>query len=313
MNEIYRFESVKKYYLASRRGLLEMALRKKPVYVHALEDFSFSLETGKVTAMVGESGSGKTTIGKIMATIENPTSGSVYFKGTKVSSKDYPRIRKDLSMVFQNPATSLNPRMRISELMSEPLGNFDKDKVEESLQSVGLSFDEVRNKQPKELSGGQIQRIAIARALVKHPDLIILDEPTSALDESMQAQILNILIDIQEQFHLTYIFITHNISVAKYLADTISVLYAGKLVENGPAQKILSAPQHPYTQLLIKSVPTVSSREISAPTGDVPSLINPPTGCRFHTRCPFVMEKCRQEEPPLVVRDEVEVACWLDA
>lgn len=311
MNEIYRFEGVTKFYLGKKRGLLESIFKEKPVYVHALDGISLSIESGKVLALVGESGSGKTTIGKIMATIEAPTSGKIFFKEKEVSKEIYSEVRDNLSMVFQNPATSLNPRMRIRELISEPLGNFDEKKVTESLSSVGLSFEEIKDKQPRELSGGQIQRIAIARALVKHPELIILDEPTSSLDESVQAQILNILVEIQEEYNLTYLFITHNISVAKYLADDIVVLYAGKIVEKGAASGILSNPMHPYTQLLLKSVPSVDTKEIIAPTGDVPSLIDPPAGCRFHTRCPFVMDKCKVEEPPLEPVKEELVACWL--
>lgn len=311
MNEIYRFENVKKYYLAKKLGLIESIFREKPQYVKALDGVTFTLEQGKILAVVGESGSGKTTIGKIMATIESQTSGSVFFNDNEVGKSTYGKIRKSISMVFQNPSTSLNPRMRIKDLIAEPIGKLDEDRATAALKDVGLSYMELKDKQPRELSGGQIQRIAIARALIKHPDLIILDEPTSALDESVQAQVLNILVDLQERYHLSYLFITHNMTVAKYIADKIMVLYAGKMVEYGEAKDILINPQHPYSQLLLSSVPTLETTKIEAPVGDVPSLINPPPGCRFHTRCPQVMDRCRSEEPKLITTKNGLVACWL--
>lgn len=311
MSDIYRFDSVKKYYLAKKLGLIESLFREKPVYVKALDNVSFRLESGAILAVVGESGSGKTTIGKIMATIETQTSGSVFFKDSLVEKATYPKVRGSISMVFQNPSTSLNPRMQVKALIAEPLGKLDEKEATAALNDVGLSYEELKDKQPRELSGGQIQRIAIARALIKHPDLIILDEPTSALDESVQAQVLNILADIQEKYNLSYLFITHDMSVAKYIADQILVLYAGKMVEYGVASEILANPQHPYSQLLISSVPRLESAGVEAPTGDVPSLINPPPGCRFHTRCPHVMDKCKIEEPKLIETKGGRVACWL--
>jgi peptide/nickel transport system ATP-binding protein len=176
---------------------------------------------------------------------------------------------------------------------------------------VGMDYDEIANKEPKELSGGQIQRIAIARSLIKAPDVLVLDEPTSALDESIQAQILDLLLDIQKQSDLTYLFITHNMGVAKYVADDIAVIYAGKLVEYGPVKKVMETPKHPYTQLLIASVPDFEKKELQSPIGDVPSLINIPKGCRFSDRCPRVMDICRQREPEFRDVDGVKVLCWL--
>ena len=184
--------------------LLDVIFRRKPVYVKALDNVSIEIEKGKILGVVGESGSGKTTLGKLISTIEMPTEGEMFFEEDKITKKNLSLVRKHTSMVFQNPYTSVNPRMKIKSLVSEPLGKFDPEKVKEVLSLVGLDYDEIKNKEPKEMSGGQIQRIAIARALIKAPDLLILDEPTSALDESIQAQILDLLLDIQAQYNLTY-------------------------------------------------------------------------------------------------------------
>lgn len=311
MSEIYEFKEVKKYYLAEKRQLLDVLFRKKIIYVKALDDVNLKLDAGTILSVVGESGSGKTTLGKIMATIENVTDGKLYFEGKEITKKNVSDVRDNISMVFQNPSTSVNPRMRIKDLVSEPLRRFDEEAVKEVLESVGLNYNDSKNKEPRELSGGQIQRIAIARALIKRPKLLVLDEPTSALDESIQAQMLNLLIDLQKKYGLTYVFITHNIGVAKYISDTIMVIYAGKIVEYGNTKDVMEKPQHPYTQLLIASVPSFGSKVVASPVGDVPSLINPPAGCRFHDRCPFVMEICKTREPPFVDVKGVKVLCWL--
>jgi len=311
MSEIYEFKEVKKYYLAEKRQLLDVLFRKKIIYVKALDDVNLKLDAGTILSVVGESGSGKTTLGKIMATIENVTDGKLYFEGKEITKKNVSDVRDNISMVFQNPSTSVNPRMRIKDLVSEPLRRFDEEAVKEVLESVGLNYNDSKNKEPRELSGGQIQRIAIARALIKRPKLLVLDEPTSALDESIQAQMLNLLIDLQKKYGLTFVFITHNIGVAKYISDTIMVIYAGKIVEYGNTKDVMEKPQHPYTQLLIASVPSFGSKVVASPVGDVPSLINPPAGCRFHDRCPFVMEICKTREPPFVDVKGVKVLCWL--
>jgi len=311
MSEIIRLDNVEKYYLAQKRGLVDTIIKVPKIFVKALDGVSISISQGSVVAIVGESGSGKTTLGKIITTLENPTRGEVFFEGIKVEKKNYVEIRKKLDMVFQNPGTSLNPKMKIKDIVSEPLGHFDEKKVSDVINEVGLSYNEVKNKQPREMSGGQVQRVAVAKALMKQPNLLVLDEPTSALDESIQAQVLNLLVDIQEKFKLTYLFITHNILVAKYISDFITVLYAGKIVEYGPTEYVLSKPLHPYTQLLLSSVPTTDTREVKPPIGDVPSLINLPSGCRFHPRCPFVMEVCKTKDPPLRNNGNNQVACWL--
>ena len=311
MSDIIALNNIKKYYLTQELQLLDVLFRRKPVYVKALDNISITVEQGTILGIVGESGSGKTTMGKIISTLEIPTEGELLFKGDQITKKNLNSVRKNTSMVFQNPFTSVNPRMKIKQLVSEPLGKFNPEKVKEVLSLVGLDYDEVKNKEPRELSGGQIQRIAIARAVIKAPELLILDEPTSALDESIQAQILDLLLDIQSQYKLTYIFITHNIGVAKYMTDKIAVTYAGKIFEYGDTKKILENPKHPYTQLLIASVPDFEKKELQSPVGDVPSLINIPPGCKFSNRCPKVMDICKTTEPEFRDVDGVKVLCWL--
>ncbi len=311
MNDIIVLSNIKRYYATEKKQLLDVIFRKKISFVKALDDVSLDIQAGTIVAVVGESGSGKTTLGKIISTIEKPDSGDIYFENTKITKKNINLIRKNTSMVFQNPFTSLNPRMKIKSIVSEPLGKFSEKDVRNSLSLVGLDYDEIKNKEPRELSGGQIQRVAIARALIKTPKLLILDEPTSALDESIQAQILDLLLDIQSKYNLSYMFITHNIGVAKYISDKIVVVYAGKIVEYGDTKKVIENPRHPYTQLLISSVPNFNNKELKPPTGDVPSLINLPKGCRFSDRCPKVMDICKSQEPKFVDVDGVKVLCWL--
>ena len=333
MSEICRLENVEEYYLAQKRGFIDAMVGVPKIFVKALDGVTISIPRDKVVAIVGESGSGKTTMGKVFTTLEVPTKGEAYFEGKKIEKQTYSDVRKNVDMVFQNPATSLNPKMKVKNIVLEPLLNIPNDrkkellaeaksrsmtyeallykKVEEVIEQVGLTYKEVKDKQARELSGGQVQRVAVAKSLIKRPELLVLDEPTSALDESVQAQVLNILVDLQSQYKLTYIFITHNILVAKYISDFIVVLYAGKIVEYGQTNDVLAKPLHPYTQLLLSSVPTRSVKDVQPPVGDVPSLINLPSGCRFHPRCPFVMEKCKSEDPPLINYGNYQVACWL--
>ncbi|MEM0134133.1 MAG: ABC transporter ATP-binding protein [Thermoplasmatales archaeon] len=311
MNDLFKSDSVKKYYVAQKIGVIGAILKKSPLYIKALDNVTFTITKDRVLTIVGESGSGKTTLGKIITTLEYPTSGNTYFKGELVTRKNAQNIRKNFDMVFQNPSTSLNPRMRIKDIVSEALGKQDSNSAKEVIERVGLPYEEIKNKQPRELSGGQIQRIAISKTIAKQAELIVLDEPTSALDESIQAQILNLLVELQNEYKLTYVFITHNIFVAKYIGDEVLVLYAGKIAEYGQASQVLGNPFHPYTQLLISSVPSINSKELKPPDGDAPSLIDRPLGCSFHPRCPFVMNKCREEEPPLTKQGNSLVACWL--
>ncbi|MDT7862443.1 MAG: ABC transporter ATP-binding protein [Saccharolobus sp.] len=308
--EIYVGKSIRKYYASSKIGLLDRLTGKKPLFVKALDDVSITINEGEVLGVLGESGCGKTTLAKILATLEKPTYGELYFMG-KNALKNEEFVRKHVSIVFQNPLLSLNPRLTVEELIYEV--NKNKEEVKKLLDLVGLSYDYVKDKYPNELSGGQAQRVAIARALAKNPSLLILDEPTSALDASVQAQILNLLIDLQKELKITYLFITHNISVAKYISDRLMVLYAGKVVEEGSANDIFEKPLHPYTQGLISSVPKFGVKDLRPPSGEAPSLITPPSGCRFHPRCPFAMQICKVKEPPLLEVEGRKVACWLYA
>ncbi len=311
MSELIKLSNIKKYYLTSEKQLLDTIFKRNIPIVRALDNVSIEIESGVIISIVGESGSGKTTMGKIISTLETPTEGKFYFKGEKITGKNLSVVRKNTAMVFQNPYSSVNPRMKIKQLVSEPIGKFDEKKVRDVLSLVSMDYDEISKKEPREMSGGQIQRIAIARAIIKSPELLILDEPTSALDESIQAQVLNLLLDLQKQLNLTYMFITHNINVAKYMADKIAVTYAGKIVEYGDIKSVIENPKHPYTQLLIASVPTFDKKELQSPVGDVPSLINIPPGCRFADRCPKVMDICKKQEPKFVDVNGVKVLCWL--
>lgn len=310
-NILYKTIDLKKYYLAKKRGILETITRQPPIFVKALDGVSIYIRKGEVLGVVGESGSGKTTLGKILATLEKPTSGSLIFMGIEINDNNEEIVRKHVHMVFQNPATSVNPRMRVKDIVKEAMKNKDEKKVKELLEEVGLDYNYVKDKYPRELSGGQLQRVAIARALAKEPDFLILDEPTSALDASVQSQILNLLVDLQKERNLTYLFITHNIAVARFIADRVIIMYAGKVVEEGDTREVISEPMHPYTQALLNSVPELGKKELKPPSGEVPSLINPPSGCRFHPRCPFAMQICKEREPPLVEVNGRRVACWL--
>nr|WP_202905270.1 ABC transporter ATP-binding protein [Vulcanisaeta thermophila] len=312
MAPIIKVENLRKYYLAYKIGLLDRLFGKKPAWVRAVDDVSLEIEEGETLGLVGESGSGKTTLGKLLVTLERPDAGKYYFMGREVNEETIPWVRQQVAMVFQNPYSSLNPRLTVKEIISEPLGHFDEDKVREAMEMVGLNYREHGDKRPRELSGGQVQRVAIARAIVKRPRFVVLDEPTSALDASLQAQVLNMLMELKEELKMTYLYITHNIATAYYVSNRVAVMYAGKIVEYGDVDEVFKKPMHPYTQSLMSSVPKIGIKEIEPPTGEVPSLVNPPPGCRFHPRCPFAMDICRREEPPVVeARPGIYVKCWL--
>ncbi len=312
MTELYSVENVTKEYQAYKVNIVESLLRRRPPVIKALDGVSLSLDEGEVVGVVGESGSGKTTLGKLMALLDSPTSGRMKFMGKDVTSGRDGLI-KSISMVFQNPITSMNPRMKIKDIVSEPLGHYDRERVRDVLSMVGLDLDYVGEKLPRELSGGQLQRVAIARALAKKVKFLVLDEPTSALDVSVQAQVLNMLADLQQDNGLSYLFITHNIAVAEFISDKIVVLYAGKVMESGEAGKVLKEPSHPYTRSLVDSLPSLKRKEVKPPEGEVPSLLNLPRGCRFNPRCPLAMPVCKEKEPPEVEVGDRRVACWLYA
>lgn len=279
--------------------------------VKAVDRVSFSIDEGEAFGLVGESGSGKTTLGQCVLRIVEPTSGSIRLNDVEVTDLDGEGLRKfrrNAQMVFQNPISSLDPRWTAKDLVAEPLRtqlNITEKEISERvvrlLNLVGLN-EKFMTRHPHELSGGQNQRVAIARALALEPKFIILDEPTSALDVSVQAQLVNLLIELQDKLGLTYLYISHDLNVVGYLCQRIGVMYLGKLVEVSPAYDLFSRPLHPYTKVLLSSIPNLellSMKDRLRPQGEIPSARNPPPGCRFHPRCPYATEICSKEVPPL--------------
>ena len=290
-------------------------------HVRAVDGVSFSIPRGKTLSLVGESGSGKTTAGRCILRLIEPTSGAIEFDGvdvTRLSSRELRTLRRRMQIIFQDPYGSLNPRMTVYSVLAEaqavhaitPAGR-RRDKVNELLDIVGLS-PEAADRYPHEFSGGQRQRIGIARALAVEPDLIIADEPVSALDVSIQAQILNLMSDLQRKFGLTYLFIGHNLSVVRHISDFVAVMYLGRIVERGPADGVFSNPVHPYTRALLSAVPIPkpgAKQHRTILRGDVPSPLNPPNGCHFHPRCPDCIAVCRVRYPELVEVSPGHFAC----
>jgi oligopeptide transport system ATP-binding protein len=291
-------------------------------HVKAVDGVSFSIYEGETLGLVGESGCGKSTIGRSIVRLETPTEGKVIFKGNDIShlsNKQLSGYRSDLQIIFQDPYSSLNPRKRVKDIIAEPLkvhriiepGQVQK-RVDELLELVGLP-KYYKNRYPHEFSGGQRQRIGIARALSLNPKLIVCDEPVSALDVSIQAQVLNLLMDLQKELNLTYLFIAHGLGAVKYISDRIAVMYLGRVVEIGKTEDIFQKPKHPYTKALLNAYPVpnpnLRNKERIVLQGDVPSPANPPSGCRFHTRCPIAMDICRKEIPALI-GNEHAAACF---
>jgi oligopeptide/dipeptide ABC transporter ATP-binding protein len=290
-------------------------LRKVVGHVYAVDGVSFTVAEGETLGIVGESGSGKTTVGRCINRLLHPTAGSIEFARNDVpldvaslSREQLKRVRRDIQMVFQDPNSSLNPRMRVGQIVTEPLVIHNigtprerADRAAELLERVGLRPEHI-NRFPHQFSGGQRQRIGIARALAVKPRLIICDEPVSALDVSVQAQVLNLLRDVQADFGLTYLFIAHNLAVVQYASDRIMVMYLGKACELASANAIYTDPRHPYTEALLSAIPKdqpdSKRRRIILP-GTIPDPSKPPTGCRFHTRCPYAVDRCREQEPDL--------------
>jgi oligopeptide/dipeptide ABC transporter ATP-binding protein len=291
--------------------------------VRAVDDVSFGIEPGETVGLVGESGCGKSTVGRTILKLVDPSGGKLFFEGRDIFEIDRSErraLRREMGIVFQNPYSSLNPRMKVLQIVGEPLKTHAKingarlrRKVLELLAQVGLKPEQL-NRFPHQFSGGQRQRIAIARSLALDPKFLIFDEPTSALDVSVQAQVLNLIRKLQRSKKLTYLFITHDLLVVKYIADRILVMYLGKLVESGPVEALFEQPQHPYTQALLSAIPkadpNVRQKRLLL-EGEVPSPINPPSGCRFHSRCPKVVSICREKEPELRRLGQRQVACHL--
>jgi len=292
--------------------------------VHAVDDVSLAIAQGETLGLVGESGCGKSTLGRLIVQLQPVTSGHVFFKDTdltKLRGEKLRRIRQQVQMIFQDPYASLNPRMTVGDIVSEPLRNFRiargrkaEQRVQEVMRVVGLNPGFV-NRYPHEFSGGQRQRIGIARALVLNPTFMVADEPVSALDVSIQAQIVNLMEDLQQQFNLTYLFIAHELAVVRHISDRIAVMYLGKIVEIGPSDAIRDKPLHPYTKVLESSVPVPdpdleAERKPILLKGEIPSPVNPPPACRFHTRCPIAQKICSEVEPPLEMKERGRfVAC----
>lgn len=318
---LLRVKNLKKYFPA-KRGFFG----KNILYTKAVDDISFDIKKGETFGLVGESGCGKTTTGRCIIRLYDITDGEVYFNGKeigKAKERDLKYLRKEFQMIFQDPYASLNSRMTVSDIIGEPLeihniasGKERQELVYELLHRVGLSKDHA-NRFPHEFSGGQRQRIGIARALAVGPSFIVCDEPISALDVSIQAQVVNMLEDLQKDLGLTYLFVAHELSMVKHISDRIGVMYLGKMVEIASSHELYESPIHPYTQALLSAIPIpdpdiTAKRQTVVLEGDVPSPINPPSGCRFRTRCKYAMDICKEEEPQLAnIGTEHFVACHI--
>lgn len=311
----------------SKSFVVERSLLGKPLaVVRAVEDVSFTVNRGETLGLVGETGCGKSTVGRTLAGLYHPTAGEVLYDGRDVhaglAGADGPELRRKIQMIFQDPYASLNPRMTVGDIVGEPLdvhrlatGRERQDRIYALLEKVGLSAEHA-SRFPHEFSGGQRQRVGIARALAAGPEFIICDEPISALDVSIQAQVVNLLQELQQQYGLTYLFVAHDLSMIKHISRRVAVMYLGSLVEIAPADELYANPQHPYTQALLSSIPipdpeVEKCRRRIILGGELPSPLSPPAGCRFHGRCRHAFDRCRTEGPALVAQGGHYAACHL--
>lgn len=317
-------QNLRKYF-PIHTGFVSTLLAKSIPEVHAVDDISFVINQEEILGLVGESGCGKTTTGKLLIRLLEPTAGEVYFKGfdvTAANENEIRRLRQKMQIIFQDPYESLNPRMSIFDIIAEPLQIQKvvekpaevRQRVIEVLEDLEMTPpEEYIYRFPHELSGGQRQRVAIARAFVLRPEFLVADEPVSMLDASIRSEVLDLLLGLVKKYHSSFLYITHDIALARYICDRIGVMYLGEIVERGPTEDVILKPLHPYTEALISAVPvpdpTVKRSDVVL-RGEVPSAINPPPGCRFHTRCPYVMQVCRKKEPnPIEMSEGRFVAC----
>lgn len=322
---IVRAENVAKYFDVSQPWLNRVLEGKPRAILHAVDGVSFEIKRGETLSLVGESGCGKSTVARLLVGLYKPTFGRVEFFGRDLREIDAVAgrgLRRKLQMIFQDPYASLNPRWRVADIVAEPIRTHglitDKAavlaRVDDLLARVKLSASD-KEKYPHQFSGGQRQRVSIARALATNPEFLVCDEPTSALDVSVQAQVLNLMADLQRELGLTYLFISHNLAVVRHISDRVGVMYLGKLVELSPKRTVFTAPRHPYTRLLLDAIPDLemTGRARTSVAGEVPNPLNPPPGCAFHPRCPHANERCKREVPQLrsvrIDGEEIRVAC----
>lgn len=326
MKELISVVNLRKFFPV-KMGLLSSLISRKNIYVRAVDGISFDIKRGEIFGLAGESGSGKTTTGRMLAKLIDPTSGKILFEGndiTRMTPKEFRPFRRKIQIIFQDPYESLNPRKNVLSIVSEPLRILNPISTEELEKQVLKVLEDVEltppqeflYRYPHELSGGQRQRVAVARAIILNPEFVVADEPVSMLDASVRAEILNLMFDLKEKYHVSFLYITHDLALARHICDRIAIMYLGKIVEKGSVDEIINEALHPYTQALLSAVPVpdpTSKRVEVQIKGEIPSPINPPPGCRFYTRCPkYIGEICKTKEPPLIdIGKEHYVACHL--